>query len=140
MKRFFSLLCIVFLLSGCLTGCQRNRTPSLCRIATRVEVSCRHKDLQFQRNYTKNEKMQAVLTYIRLLKPRGNPDPSEEYIDAEHFQITVFLSDGTTHIYQQAGHRYFKSHNQPWKAISPEIATGLYVILAQYKSDTPAQI
>lgn len=138
MKRFL-LYFILFCLTICIfSGCDAH--PPLCRIATKIEVSCRHKDFQFQRIYTQNEKMQAVLSYIRLLKPRGKPEISPEHFDKEVFQIAVFLSDGTTHIYQQSGHQYFKAYNQPWKTISPEVAVRLYRVLAQHESDLVIEI
>ena len=72
--------------------------------------------------------MRSVLLYLRLLKPYGKPVEVAENPEDLYF-ISISLSDGQTHFYRQAAHKYFSKENGPWKSIDPGKATQLYGIL-----------
>ena len=131
-KKTFLALCLTIFM---LCGCQKSTRP-LCRFVTQVDISCDHGNIPIRRHYTSTEKMEAVLLYLRLLRPGSAPlvDPDKE--DADIYQITVSLSDGEQHIYRQKDHRYFRIENYGWQSISPERASRLYELLRHLQSDT----
>ena len=134
MKRkiiIFLLLCIA---AVSLWGC-RSQQRVLCRFVTRVDISCDYKGVPVRRHYTDTKKMEAVLLYLRLLRPSGPPVVDPNTVDGDIFQITVTLSDGQQNIYSQKAHRYFCKGSASWMNISPEQAAGLYEVMRHYESD-----
>ncbi len=131
-KRFFSFPAIL-LICLCLSGCQTQQP--LCRVVTRVDIACEHDGIPIRRVYTDTKKMEAVLLYMRLLRPKGVPQADPEAVDADVYEITVSLSDGQQHIYRQKAHRYFQEAASLWESIAPEKAAGLYSLMRHYESD-----
>lgn len=128
---YFLLFCFSVLF---LSSCKKQAAPPY-NLATGIQVTCQHKDVLIQRNYTSQKKMKAVLTYLRILKPRGLAEENPVSLNKEIYQIRVQLPNGKLHIYEQTAHRFFKGHGRPWRQIAPETATQLYEILARYESD-----
>lgn len=135
MKHFFAKLLLICLPLTLFSGCKK-QTPDLPNIASRIEISCQHKDVLVQRNYTDQDKMQAVLIYLRLLKPQGIAQADPLSLQKDVFEINIHLFDGQIHNYKQTGHRFFKKGHQVWKNISQDEAVRLYQILLKYESDT----
>ena len=138
MKKIIKLFVLFCFCAFIISGCSKNDTPAnpLCRVVTRVDISCQHENILIQRHYTQNEKMESVLLYLRLLKPLGKPQTDPDSIDAEIFEITVHLSDGKQRIYRQKAHRYFSQQTRPWETIDPQQASMLYSIMRHLPSDT----
>lgn len=134
MKKKISLLIALCLVIATMWGCQRTKRP-LCRVVTQVDITCDHDGLPIRRHYTETEKMEAVLLYLRLLRPSGPPITDPDTIDADIYEITVSLSDGQQRIYRQKDHRYFRDALNGWQNISPERASGLYSLMRHYESD-----
>ena len=134
MKKILVFIILFWFPALFLTGCKKQTIPPY-NLATGIEITCQHKDLLIERNYTSQEKMKAVLTYLRVLKPRGLAETDPVSLKKDIYKIQVQLSDGKTHIYQQTAHQYFKGHGRPWMHISAEAAKGLYDILSRYESD-----
>ncbi len=137
MKRLFAF-CLMLCLCVCgISGCSRKAPRQLCRVVTQVDIFCQKGELPIHRCYTDPDKMQSVLLYVRLLKPRGTPEVNPLSLNKEVYQITLHLSDGSKHIYQQTGHRYFQNYQGMWKKILPQSAAGLYALMEHLPSDIP---
>ena len=134
MKKFFLFIILFCFPSLLFAGC-KSQTPPPYNLATGICITCQHKDILIRRNYTSQEKMKAVLTYLRVIKPRRLAQTDPVSLNKDIYKIQVQLSDGNTHIYQQTAHRYFKGHGRPWMHIPAEDAKGLYDILSRYESD-----
>ncbi len=134
MKKIFVFLWLFCFPGLLLTGC-RKQAPVSYNLAEKIEITCQHKDVLIRRNYTSQEKMGAVLLYLRLLQTGNTAKTNPTAFKKEIYQIRVQLSDGRQHIYQQTAHQYFKGYKRPWMHISAEDAKGLYDILARYESD-----
>lgn len=134
MKKILVLFVVFCFPALFLTGCKKQTIPPY-NLATGIEVTCQHKDVLIRRNYTSQEKMKAVLTYLRVLNPRGLAETDPVSLNKDIYKIRVQLSDGQTHTYKQTAHQYFKGHGKPWMHISAEDAVGLYAIMARYESD-----
>lgn len=128
---FFIVLCLAV---TTLCACQKKQRQ-LCRYVTEVEISCDYNGLPIHRRYTENQKMEAVLLYLRLLRPGKPPPQSPDTIDAAVFEIKVSLSDGQHRTYRQKDHRYFREAESGWQSIEPEKASWLYTVLRHYQSD-----
>ena len=138
MKKLFVFLSL-FCFSLILTGCQKQQ-PVPFNLASEIEITCQHKDVLIQRNYTSQEKMGAILLYLRLMQDGKTAASNPTSLKKDIYNIRVQLSDGRQHIYQQTAHQYFKSYKRPWIRVSPEAAKGLYDILSRYESDPDVSI
>ena len=134
MKKKISLFIMLCLALAVMCGCQKVKRP-LCRVVTQVDIACDHDGLPIRRHYTETEKMEAVLLYLRLLRPSGAPITDPDTIEADMYEITVSLSDGQQRIYRQKDHRYFRDALNGWQNIAPERAAGLYSLMRHYESD-----
>lgn len=130
-KLFVFLLFLIFLLCGC----QKKPAAPVCRVVTGVEITCQHEDVQIRKAYTDMEKMEYVLLYLRLLKPLGKPKTAPSAVNADLYEITLQLSDGSRKIYRQKDHRYFAVDQAPWQEIAPEQAEGLYRLMRKIPDD-----
>ena len=130
MKRKICLF-LIFLTTAFLGGCIQKRP--LCRYVTQVEIRCDHPDASIIRSYTSEDKIAAVLMYIRLLHLSGNPEITTT--TENFYQIDLTLSDGSHRIYEQKDHRYFRKPQACWQTIPPEQAAKLYALMAHLESD-----
>ena len=134
MKKKISLFIALCLVLAAMRGCQRAKRP-LCRVVTQVDIACDHDGLPIRRHYTETEKMEAVLLYLRLLRPSGPPITDPDTVDADIYEITVSLSDGQQRIYRQKDHRYFRDALNGWQNVAPDRASRLYTLMRHYESD-----
>jgi len=128
MKRAFIILLIFCLMICALSGCQKEAEP-LCRFVVEMEISGQHQDLQFTKNYTDTQIIEAVLNCLRSVKSRNKVVPVKETAQRNYFLVSLRLSDGAIRTYALAGHRYFKAPKKPWVELNPEIAAKFYSIL-----------
>jgi len=129
--RVFSiLLCLSFL-----SGCQTTKAQPLGRAVTRVEVTCRLPGKTINKTYTKENKMRAVLTYLRLLEPSGFAPVDPETTRLESSLITVTLSDGSHRVYEQAGTEFLRKGQRPWQRIRGISPKRLYMLVHAIEAD-----
>ena len=104
MTRLLKAFMILFLSSAVLVGCAKQPSTPMprYRVATQIDIYCKQEDFVIHRHYTKANKMQAVLAYLRLLKPQGTPAVDPEKADGDLYEITVTLLDGRKSIYLQS--------------------------------------
>ena len=125
------VLLVLFLL-----GCQKNTQPRpLCRVVTQVDILCQSDSQPLQRCYTDENKMRAVLLYLRLLRIGKPPEINPDTVSADVYLITVSLSDGTQKTYTLKDHQYFKKGTEGWLSIPPTQAADLYRLIWFYDSD-----
>ena len=135
MRKGAKILAVFCMITIILTGCRQNHSKSVYRAVTGIDVISRQENVLIRRHYTAPPKMQAILLYLRILKPFGKPQLPPEKQEENVYLIAVQFSDGTVRYYRQKDHRYFSSGAGPWLSIDPEQAAGLYTILRQYPSD-----
>ena len=127
---FSLLLCFSFL-----GGCQGREPQPLGRAVTQVEVTCRLPGKTLRRVYTTENKMRAVLTYLRLLEPSGFAPVDPETTRLESSLITVTLSDGSRRIYEQAGTEFLRKGQRPWQRIRGISPHRLYLLVHAIEAD-----
>ena len=122
-----------------LPGCSQEKSPSSFPLVTEITVHYENGPIHGQLHYTEDDKMQLILTYLRLLKPYGQPPENPETANGTLFQITLHHSDGGTTLYQQKADRYLKSGEKPWLCIPTPKAMELSLLLGYLEEDTPAE-
>lgn len=136
MKKISKILLPLWFFLFALSGCQQNTTvQNQCRVVTGVDIFFRYEDMRLQRHYTKVEKVESVLLYLRLLQPVGNAADAQNLPDNDLYEITLHLSDGSQKIYRQKGHRFLSRPEKPWQRIDPAQAAQLYQLMRHYPSD-----
>ena len=116
-------------------GCRSREVQPLGRVVTQVEVTCRLPGQTLTRTYTKEHKMRAVLTYLRLLEPGGYAPLDPETTRAEISVITVTLSDGNRRVYQQTGSEFLRKDHHPWQRIRGISPKRLYLLVHAIEPD-----
>ena len=134
MKRIGILLLLVFML----TGCARAEKLPACRVVTGVQVEFQHNGRLLRRHYTKTENVQAMLNYLRILKPYGPVIPKAGSGDG--CRITLHFSHGPDSVYLQQGQRYLQKDGGDWEHIDPSRASLLYPLLLLLPSDGELEI
>ena len=125
------ILSFFFLLSGC----AQKEAASSFPLVTEISVHYENGPVQGQLSYTDDEKMQLILTYLRLLRPYGQPTEDPETAEGTLFEISLHYADGGTSVYRQKADRYLKSGEKPWLCISPQKATELSLLLGYLEED-----
>ena len=128
-------ICLVLLMLWAifLGGCDNPKI--MCRYVTQVDICCDHKGIPIRRSYTSEDKMGAVLMYLRLLEVSNTPSIDPDAIPADVYEITLSLSDGQKRTYSQKDHRYFRKPASGWQSIPPEQAARLYALMRHFGSD-----
>ena len=129
MKRIGLLLALCFML----TGCVRAEKLPVCRVVTGVQVELQQNGKLLRRSYTKTESVQAMLNYLRILKPYGPVIP--EAGDGDGCRITLQFSHGPDTVYLQQGNSYLCCDGGRWETIDGNRATLLYPMLLLMPSD-----
>ena len=139
MKKIAKLIFLFVSFAIIVTGCGINHTSSThYRAVTQVDIVTRYEHTLIRRHYTDPKKMEAVLIYLRLLKPIGKPTQDSSQLNEDVFLIAVHLSDGNIHYYRQAAHRYFSREDENWVTIDPSLAARLYAVMRHFPSDSYA--
>lgn len=128
----------LLLFSLWLSGCQGRQAaaPARCAVVTGVDVECRYEDYVLQRVYSTEEKINAVLTYLRLLSPKQLSGEDPEQIAGERYVIRLHFSSGPDQIYYQHSNRFLSARRSPWQAVSPTKAGKLHDLMLHFPSDT----
>ena len=130
----------IFILSVLLllSGCNRKESQSSFPLVTEITVHYENGPIHGQLHYTEDDKMQLILTYLRLLKPYGQPPEDPETADGTLFQIVLTHADGSHTTYQQKGDQYLKNGQSPWLCIPPQKAVELSLLLGYLEEDVAA--
>lgn len=137
MKRRQKIFCFAAVLCIMVSGCGRNHTQNTAgsRVATKVEIRSIAPAETVSRFYTQPAKIEAVLIYLRLLRPRGPVRLPEKGID-NYYEITVHLSDGSSHMHLQCADQYATSLQGWWGMIDPHYGQQLSRLIQYIPSDT----
>ena len=135
MKNFAILL--LLLASIFLPGCRKQpsayKAPS--RIVTSVDIYCQKPTGTISRHYTDTGKVEAVLHYVRLLKPNGPATVTPEAMQGDLFEIVIHLQDGGTRIHRQRADIFAALHRRYWGRIERSLGMRLGHLMALLPSD-----
>lgn len=135
-RNLFALLALMLFI---FCGCSRIHTPEETSPATRmvvqVDVTCTRDGESFDRSYTAPEKLEAMLLYLRLLKPQGRANTDPEELSGTASKITVHLFNGQQRIYRLRADRFLSKDAQPWQTVDETHAQDLYPLILLMDSD-----
>ena len=133
MRRILILLLFITLLSGCGKTVPKPDTPS---VVTLVEVSALQNGKVVHYRYTQDDKMQAILSYLRSLRPGVYVPIEAETFRSDAYRISLTLSDGRIKIYHQLYDEFMQKDNGPWQRIDSARASSLPQLLKLIPSDS----
>ena len=137
MKRLTACLYVavlsVLMLSGCNSNEQGERIPD--RIVTGIDIYCQKPTCTVTRHYTQPEKIEAILTYVRLLRPIGPIVPIEEARQGDLYEIVVHLNNGDHRIHRQRADSFAITRRPFWGVIDRELGNKLPFLMALLPSD-----
>lgn len=137
MKRLTAYLYIAVLSVLLFPGCSPNERadPIPDRIVTGIDIYCQKPTCTVTRRYTHPEKIEAILTYLRLLRPIGPTVPTEEARQGDLYEIVVHLNDGGHRIHRQRADSFAITRRPFWGVIDRELGNKLPFLMALLPSD-----
>ncbi len=132
MKKWLIMTCVAL----CLTGCGRKMDTTVRRnVVTEITITCQSDGVLIERRYTSQEKMRAVLMYIRSVSSPFDAPEEPDGTEGHRVQITTVSADKTVKHYYQQGQRYFQKGEGKWRTIDPEKGENLWRIIKLLPSD-----
>ena len=137
MKRLTACLYLAVLSLFVFSGCSQNEQaePIPDRIVTGIDIYCQKPTCTVTRHYTQPEKIEAVLTYLRLLRPIGPVTPTEEARQGDLYEIVVHLNNGSHRIHRQQADSFAITRRPFWGAIDKQLGNKLPFLMALLPSD-----
>ena len=137
-RKIAAVLLLAFLLAGCSAkkpAAQKQRNLTVVR----VEVRGRHENEAVRRNYESQEKMNAVLNYLRLLKVRGRIKKTPVQTTYDAYDIYLHYAGGGKSCWRIRQDRYYCQNTAPWQLLAPQQAGKLFPLLFAMPSDIEMQ-
>ena len=131
---FALLVSMAFALCGCDLHPQAPSDHG-ARVITAVTVIYKNGQLQTQRYYNTDQKMQQIMNYLRRIDPYGKPEEDPETASGSDFHIELSYSDGSRQHYRQKSDRFMQGADGIWRCIDSGKATRLSEILGRLPSD-----
>jgi hypothetical protein len=119
-----------------LTGCRKREIARSELVVTGIDITCTANNQEYLFSYRQNQKIEAVLSYLRIAKCRGTPELQPEYLPGEVYQIKVLLSDGTSRIHLQKADRYLRRHGSRWEKLEPNWGKYLGLLIKLMPQDS----
>lgn len=139
MRRFTAIFAICLLLGVTFVGCGKKKPasskPAMSRVVTKIDVTCKKGESALYWQYTHEEKMEAILLYLRLLHRGGTAQVDPQQVEGDHYEIVLNYSNGGKRVYYQHADRYISDNYKPWEQIDPEQGKDLNLLLNSMPSD-----
>ena len=133
----WKILVLLILCVGTFFGCREEKTPAI-PLVTGVEITCLHGEEVLQRSYTRPEKVQRILNYLRRQETKGYARVNPERIAGDAAWIRVQLSNGGSRMYRQRADRFLSKDCRRWKRIDDSWGRRLYSMMLLIPSDPVA--
>lgn len=135
----FLFLSILFaLISACGNAVPASRVPD--RVVTGIDVYCQKPTCVVTRRYTQPEKVQTVLTYLRLLRPIGPMLLPPEARQGDLYEIVVHLQDGGYRIHRQYSAQYVEKSSSFLGTVDPTLGSKLPFLIALLPGDSSLEV
>ena len=130
-KRPFCLLLIfLWIMAGC--GIRKQEQSPVARTVVQIQITCRQNGETLTRSYVESSKIEQILTYLRLLRPKNTQSKPE--VPEPIYEIRLFFADGTRRIYRQQSH-YIQVDSKNWQQADAEQTARLYSLLLAIPTD-----
>ena len=124
--------CVLFLLSTLIlcSGCYpRTLPPNTSPIVRQIVATAEGHDSFLRRFYCTDEKMQAVLLCLRLMKPQFSPETDPDLLNVPMICLTMTHSDGSKQLYRLKDVHYLQKNTDPWEKVDASAAADLWRLL-----------
>lgn len=135
MRRYCLLLIAILFLSGCTHYAPPYENHPV-RVVTAIDVTTTQQGEIYRFRYSSNEKMEAILKYLRSLEPDQFTPIEPDSFRTDAYEIILTLSDGSKTVYHQIYDEYLKKDNGRWQAINRAKGASLPQLLAGLPSDS----
>ena len=138
MRRFITIFVIFLLIAAVFVGCGKETASSglgMTRVVTQIDVTCKKGESALFWQYTNQEKMEAILLYLRLLHRLGGARIDPNGVEGDHYEIVIHYASGGKRVYYQHADRYISDNYKPWEQIDPEQGKDLMLLLKSMPSD-----
>lgn len=128
----------IVLLALLLTGCTYYAPPGeshASRVITAIEVTASESAQLRHYRYTTEEKMQAIMNYLRRVRPDLTTAISPDTFRTDAYRITLYLSDGTQTVYHQLYSDYLQKDGGLWRSIDAGQGAALSRLLHELPPD-----
>ena len=134
MKRtILGVVLLAALLCGCRHRLQSDQTQP--RLVTGITADYQNGSIRLHRQYTTDEKMRAVLDYLRCIAPYGTLQGEPPASQGSLVTIVLTYSDGSTKTYDQRSDQYLREAGGRWQSINAEKGRELALLLRLMESD-----
>ena len=133
-KAFFLFLALIVLGQALKTSPGPRHAPG-SPVVVSADLSCAHEDYLLQRHYTSQEKLRAVLTYLRLVRPLHKTQKDPEAVAGERYCIRLHFSSGPDKVYLQHSHRFLSADRDSWLTLRSPQAKRLHDLMTALPSD-----
>lgn len=127
-------ICLLFFLLQLLAGCKK-QPPEPVRVAAKMQISCRHDHGVWRWEYEDEEKIHALLQYLRRCESVGAPEVDPENLNVNSYRVDVILSDGSREVYYQQGDGYFSRRCGRWQRLDESQGEQLEQLLRRMPTD-----
>ena len=129
------IIVLVLLCGVLLGGCYPidAEIPGHPRVVTGITAAYESGAVTLRRSYTDSEKMQAVLTWLRCLKPYGSAEAVTEADSSA--TVTLHYSDSTEKVYELLAGQYLRVNGGAWQNLNPDQGQELPLLLGMLESD-----
>lgn len=134
MRRFILLLLLMYLLSGCTYYAPPGQSHS-SRVVTSIDVTASENGQLLHYRYTEQQKMGAILNYLRQLDPDVLKPITPDTFRTDAYEIRIQFSDGSQTVYHQIYDQYLKKDNGQWHRIDRIQGSMLQPLLTSLPSD-----
>lgn len=134
-RLFFVILVAGLLLGGCAREPEKTAAKPVSRVVVRVEVDGLRGEEAVQRRYESQEKMGAILDYLRPLRSLGPAEVDPERLRGDVYEIRVWRADGEHDTYRLRSDRYLSKNCKTWQVVERRQAELLYPLLQAMESD-----
>lgn len=134
-KTTLVILILLFSLCGCSRVHDPNNPETGLKMVVRIDVFCSQDGEAIHRNYTSEDKMEAMLLYLRLLKSKGPANTDPEELIGPACKIVVTFSNGQSRIYRLRADRFLSTDSGPWQSVDQTHAQELYKLVMLMSSD-----
>ena len=132
--RYLFVILIAFMLCVCTHYAPPGENHPV-RVVTQIDVTAIQDGKITQSSYCDTEKMEAVLQYLRKLKPLRHSPITPDTFRTDAYEIVLTMSDGSKNVYHQIYDSYIQKNNGPWQTIENSFGDYLPQLLQMIPSD-----
>lgn len=135
MKKLLLALCLL----ATLCGCARRIPAKPTHLVQQIVLYCEGQSGSLRRYYDSQEKMQAILAYLRNAETRTLAGEEPNTCTGGTIRITLIYTDNRRKTFLCKG-CFVREDTEAWKRVEPEKLVGLYQLVRMLPQDTAPRL